>query len=115
MRTRQVMRRNNELFEELREELRLNREAAARNAAAFDRNASAFDRSAAAFGRNAAAFERNTQSFHRYDDVIRAMLADMRASSERMDRKTDAVVGALADLAAEIRSWRKEGGAGEAA
>ena len=85
------------------------------NAAAFDRSAAAFDRNAAAFDRNTAAFDRNTQGVHRHDDVIRAMLADMRASSERMDRKTDAIVGALADLSAEIRGWRNEGGAGEAA
>lgn len=101
----EVIARNGELFEGVREELRRNREAADRNAEAFDRHAAAFDRYAEAFDRNAAAFNSDRQ-------VMRSLVAELKAHRKNEGLKSEAMLGAIADLVAEIRRWRGDGGSG---
>lgn len=96
MRTRELLARNNELVAQCRE--------------AFDRNLEAFDRNLEAFDRNTAAFDRHAEAFANDRDVLRSLAAEIRAHTEKMERQGDATLGAMIDLAAEIRSWREEDG-----
>ncbi len=105
MSTRRLLARNNELIEQVhedhrlnREEHRLNREAATRHARTFERANVAFDRAAEAFNNDRA--------------VMRTMVTKLDAHLEDDRRRSEAVTGALVDLAAEIRSWREGNGSG---
>ena len=50
-------------------------------------------------------FELNRQEWRNSREVHRAMIADIGQMREESRRHNEAVVGALTDLAAEIRSW----------
>ena len=50
-------------------------------------------------------FELNRREWQNGREVTRAMIAEIKAFGEENRRHNDAVVGALTDLAAEIRSW----------
>ena len=50
-------------------------------------------------------FELNRREWRNSREVTRAMIAEIRAMGEENRRHNDAAVGALIDLAAEIRSW----------
>jgi hypothetical protein len=56
-------------------------------------------------------FELNRQEWRNGREITRTLIAEIREMGEADRRHNDAVVGALTDLAAEIRSW---GGGGAA-
>jgi len=85
--TRRLLERNNELHEQVSEELARNREEHRLARLAFDRAAKAFNNDRA---------------------VMRALVADIDAHRDEQRQQSEAVTGALVDLAAEIRSWREE-------
>ena len=94
MSTRRLLARNNELIEQVREGHRLNREEHRLNREAAERHARSFDRATEAFNNDRA--------------VMRTMVAKLDADR----RQSEAITGALVDLAAEIRSWREGNGSG---
>jgi len=96
--TRRLLARNNELIEQVREEHRLNREEHRLNREAAERHARSFDRATEAFNNDRA--------------VMRTMVAKLDAPLEDDRRQSEAITGALVDLAAEIRSWREGNGSG---
>ena len=54
---------------------------------------------------------RNREEAKNGREVTRALIADIGAMREESRRHNDAVVGALTDLAAEIRGWGRGGAA----
>lgn len=106
---RQLLQRNNELYEELREEFRLNREERAdfRDELAARHEEMRAEREEAA--RKLELHLANQRA------VTRELIAEMREHHERLGRQVEAQTGALIDLAKEIRGWSSGGGAPPAA
>ncbi|MDP9136011.1 MAG: hypothetical protein M3N56_14425 [Actinomycetota bacterium] len=126
MRMRELMRRNSDVME--------------RQAAAFDRQAAAFDRQAETLERQGVVLEAHTRVLEEQTrtlgeqtrtlgeqtrvlqahtrtlghqvDQMRSASADLTLCVESFDRRTDALLGAFSDLAAEIRGWRSDHGSG---
>jgi len=91
MRMRALIARNNELLEEIKDEHRLNREEHRLNREEHRRNREQL--------------ELNRREFASNRDVMRSLIADVEAQREEGRRHSEAMIGALTDLAAEIRSW----------
>ncbi len=93
-----------EALEGLRAEFALNREEFALNREEF-----ALNRKEHALNREE--IVRNREEAKNGREVTRALIADIGAMREESRRHNDAVVGALTDLAAEIRGWGRGGAA----
>ncbi len=78
----------------------------------MERQEASFERQAEAFDRQAIALDRQAEAFANDRAVMRSFIADIHAREEELSRRSEAVTGAMIDLAAEIRSWRTEGGRG---
>ena len=57
-------------------------------------------RNSGTFDRQAEAFERQARSFDNFQYLIRELLAEVRHNTEVIERSTDAMLDAIADLAA---------------
>lgn len=123
MRMRELVARNNDLFEEnkrafveLMEELRLNREERAgfRDELAARHEEMRAEREEMRAER-AEAGRKLELHFTNQRAVTRELIAEMREHHERLGRQVEAQTGALIDLAKEIRSWSSGGGAPPAA
>lgn len=89
----QHMARGDELMAGVREEMRLNREAAERHSEVLTRAMEAFDRGVEAFDRGVEAFDKTSRSIDR--------------SLDRHERVTQTVLATLADMRDEIRAQTK--------
>lgn len=87
-------------------------EAFDRQAEAFDRQSQSLDRQAEALDRQMEAFDRQAQAFDNDRSVMRSFIVDIHAREEALTLRSEAVTGAMVDLAAEIRRWRIEGESG---
>jgi chromosome segregation ATPase len=97
----ELISRNTDALERFRESMDRHSDAADRHAEAADRHAEAAERLEAAANDEAKAFRHQS-------DVMRALAANLEAHGEMLDRRGDALLGAFANLAAEIRGWRNE-------
>jgi len=83
--------RHDELLEGIRREIELNRHEHELNRQEHQLNRQEF--------------ERNRLESQRTREVLRELVVEIREQREQSRRHGEAVVGALTDLAAEIRSW----------
>ena len=90
---RDLIARNNELLDEVREEVRLTRE---------EIRLSREER------------RQSREDFAQNRELTRQLLLEVVEGRERAREHWEAVSGALTDLAAEIRRWRQDGGSGAA-
>ena len=130
MRTRHLIARSLETQDEILEELRLSREDRVQHREEWSQHRREMSAAWAQHRDEIRHQMRLTREAIENDrDVTRAMVAELRDHGDRMrdhdERMRDhdermrigfeVTFGALADLAAEIRTWRSEGGSGPAA
>jgi chromosome segregation ATPase len=80
------------------------REVFARQMAAIDERSKSFDATMAAIEERGKSFDATMAVFGRRSDALGASVIRLQDTAERWDRKTDALIGAITDLAADVRA-----------
>jgi chromosome segregation ATPase len=86
------------------EALEEGREVFARQMAAIDERSKSFDATMAAIEERGKSFDATMAVFGRRSDALGASVIRLQDTAERWERKTDALIGAITDLAGDVRA-----------